>query len=1296
MGQYYYMKSVQQTIWNEVNAYRFTGIGNIGGLFYVYGDRDPAILEKSISYFVKHVTTLHLRVGKNGKLYTVPMEDYKLIKYDFSDKTESEFLAIAEKWMREPMELYDVPLFDLRLIKRGKEYVFFDKYHHLIIDGVAVTNMLALREKFYFLLEKGEQPDMMPDCRYIRLLQEQLTDKEATGEEADQAASWFEEQLQGADYQWHLRRAGIQPDAKSKRYIVPKTLRNQTEGFCRKHRVGMEAVFFGALIYYVCKVKTRTCGVIGRIMANRKLSQLDIPGMFANTLPVMARIEEEDTFVTLCKRIKKTLARVSQYSDYGYHELLRHLKPPAPLFDISVSYLPARFLPLTEHGKCVEILNGHSEVPLKIFLDEKEETLELDIRYRVENYSEIDIDMLTERLLAILGQGISEAGEGAALGGISIFGDTDRAVMNAFNRTKKWVWQQSLPERFAAIAKEFPDVIALKSQEKTVTYQEAAKYVEDLYRGLKARGVGKGTIAGIHLERSIWIPIAMLAILRAGAAFLPIGIRDTKERIREIEKLCDIVITDSRENIKCVSIGGLLNSAETFKCLPDNGLFADKTFHATNNQPQYAPEDIAYYMFTSGTTGQPKAAMISHESLACRLEWMADTFGGRHKVLQKTVNTFDVSVWELLLALLYGGTVCLLPQDCEKYPDAIANTMETQGITMVHFVPSMLTFFLNEVRRKQVSLPNLRCIIASGEELHPYQVEMCHQILPGVTLYNLYGPTECTIDVTWYPCEGRRESVPIGRPVYNTHLFVLDREGNQMPPGIEGELCVMGTLVGKGYYQAKAKGGFTEFRKMPAYLTGDRVKLGYDGQLYFLGRKDRRVKLRGMRIDLAEIENAIMKHTLATHAVVFLHGRMLACCYSGSNMGETLLRQSIAPYLPHYCLPAQYQYLEEMPTGPNGKLDRGKIMAMFREGGQKDLEPDGKSGESGVQLERKQQELAGIISPHLELKTIAPHDNLLSLGLDSLSIVEIVTDLEERGWRIRYEDFYYTPTIAQLVKMAATENGKDPDTAAAIDRSQRAVSTRQNGLRIWDEGSQLGETPHKKRHDLLLCIPYGGGEPEIFYELARSLKEDYDTIAGVDLQYFLNINIEQTAKELVALLDESGEYTTIEILACCVGAALAMELARILEGKAVLLILCESLPFRGFCRNGKIFTWWDILPDSAVQKALNWSRDGEDAGKLSARHLGRFRMDVKKAAAYLRKKPMHQLNIPVALVFGEKDPLTFGYRRKYQKWKQWIKGGFEIHEIAEGKHFLLKMHRKEITAIIKAFHLGSKTLLEEV
>jgi amino acid adenylation domain-containing protein len=678
--------------------------------------------------------------------------------------------------------------------------------------------------------------------------------------------------------------------------------------------------------------------------------------------------------------------------------------------------------------------------------------------------------------------------------------DADRALVRAANATAEAFDDTvRLDELFTRQVAATPDAVAVVGSGITMTYAELDTHANRLAHTLRAHGAGRDDLVAVLADRSPQLLVAIYAVLKAGAAYLPIDPRHPSERISGL-------LDDSGARIV------LAGAAQAGQAVGRDRHVVDLDDEAGYGSDPSTPPvvggagDLAYVIYTSGSTGTPKGVQIEHRSVVNRIRWMQKAYpiSETDVVLQKTPVSFDVSVWELFWWMTRGASVCLPAPGAEREPAALVTAIDQHGVTTTHFVPSMLGGFLDYVAGAGTRLASLRQVFASGEALAPHHVRRFSQVLPHAQLVNLYGPTEATVDVTHHPC-GRDDEhlVPIGRPIDNTRIHILDTALRPQPVGVPGELCIAGVGLARGY---QGRADLTAERFVPApraeeervYRTGDLARWRPDATIEYLGRLDHQVKVRGHRIEPAEIEHRLRAHDLVEDAVVTARtapdGQTYLCGYvvASEPVPEEVLRSHVARGLPEYMVPARVIALRSFPVTPNGKLDRKAL-------------PEPTRATDAYVAPRTQGEavLAQVWADVLGLERVGVDDNFFALGGDSIHFVTVLAKARTQGFDFTFQQLFQNPTVSALAGALGSTPARTPtdiptvapfDLVAPPDRGRMPAGVEdaypltqlQAGLVFQSELSH-GTAEY---HDILSYLVHGPFDVDRFTEAVRLLVRD--------------------------------------------------------------------------------------------------------------------------------------------------------------------------------------------------------------
>ncbi|NKQ56412.1 amino acid adenylation domain-containing protein, partial [Amycolatopsis sp. K13G38] len=688
---------------------------------------------------------------------------------------------------------------------------------------------------------------------------------------------------------------------------------------------------------------------LGTPVAGRTDTALDdLVGCFVNTLVLRTDLSGNPTFRQILERVRQTDLEAFAHQDLPFERLVDELNPVRslgrhPLFQVMLAYQEQQSEPppplRREH---VEFYAARVDLSFHLF------GAEGWLVYSKDLFDKSTVEDLAQRFVRLvesleLDQPLSATSIGVAP---PIFEATP-------------VPDTTLAELIDAQAARTPDATAVIFEGDRLTYRELGARATELAGRLAAAGVGPESVVGVRQDRSLELVVSLLGILKAGGAYLPLDPSYPAKRL-------DFMIEDARPVV--VLPAALDGSRPVTPPTPDNP---------------------AYLIYTSGSTGRPKGVMVSHRAIVNRLLWMQHEYGlaAEDRVLQKTPSSFDVSVWEFFWPLITGATLVVAKPGGHKDPDYLAEVIEREKVTTVHFVPSML--------RAYGGRPLPERVICSGEALSEDIAR------PG--MHNLYGPTEAAVDVTYHRVE---DDVKIGRPVWNTQTYVLDRYLRPVAPGVPGELYLGGVQLARGYAN---RPGLTAARFVASpflpgrrlYRTGDLVKRDGDGVLDYLGRADDQVKIRGFRIELGEIEAAVERVPDVSRAAVVARDQRLIA-YVVGKAGD--VRGTVARSLPEHMVPAAVVELDELPLGPSGKLDRKALP-----------DPDFAALTTDAQpRDERESRLCGLFAETLGLPAVGVHDSFFELGGDSILSVQLVSHARKAGISLTPRQIFEHRTPAGL------------------------------------------------------------------------------------------------------------------------------------------------------------------------------------------------------------------------------------------------------------------------------------------
>jgi amino acid adenylation domain-containing protein len=748
---------------------------------------------------------------------------------------------------------------------------------------------------------------------------------------------------------------------------------------------------------------------VGVVFDGRKLDELaGALGPFARLLPVRVRIGEETRFADLARSLQGILTEHAQWQEYFAEEPDGEAVLP---FTFELRGAPAVH---RAGGATFTVRERRARLAAATLELLVEEDGRAEIGYDAARISETEALRLAERFAALVAG--AAARPESRVAELDLLGAGERRLFMAWNDTAvDFGVEPVLHLLVQAQAARTPDRAAVEWDGGRWTYAELEERASRLTRLLLRRGVKPEDRVAICCERSPEMVAAQLAVWKAGAAWVPLDPSSPAERLA-------FLLEDARPAVLIAGPGAPADLAPGQAILLD--LRTEELADIPEELPggQVGPDRLAYVIYTSGSTGRPKGVMVPHGAIANRLLWMQRAFplGADDTVLQKTPFLFDASIWELFLPLLAGARLVLAAPGAHQDPAALTRAVRERKVTVLQLVPSMLGPFLDE----DLAGSPLRRLFCGGEALPAPLHERACQRLPGVEVCNLYGPTECAIDVTFHPCGTGAwggSVMPIGQPVDNVRIHLLDRRLIPVPLGLAGELCAGGAGLARGYL---GRPDLTAERFIPdpaaaepggrLYRTGDLVRQGADGTIEFLGRIDHQVKIRGYRIELGEIESCLAAHPAVAEAVVTVRedspeDRRLAAYLvprAGESATDSELREHLAARLPEPMLPSSWTRLPALPRLPSGKIDRAALPA-----------PSVAGEDGGFAAPRTPTEelLAARWAEVLGVERLGRHDNVYALGWHSLLATRFVSRLRRTfGVELPMRSLFENPTVAGL------------------------------------------------------------------------------------------------------------------------------------------------------------------------------------------------------------------------------------------------------------------------------------------
>jgi amino acid adenylation domain-containing protein len=1049
----------------------------------------------------------------------IELPDIEILDFSGEADPQAECLAWMEHATRRPFDLNGGRLFDMALLREDKAVGYLCiTAHHIIIDGWGMDQFARQALSDYAHVLRTGSPLKITPPSYLASAENEARYRGSSRWQRDQ--DFYRETFANLDPPLFPAKASTALDGTRRSARHSFLIERKLIDRIREQENSVFAFLTAAFATYLSRVHRCEEVVLGIPFLNRHgIAEMRTVGHFANMLPLRVATHGQQSMQDIATQVEAATFTAKRHERLALGDLLRALPSrgtgPRRLFDVTISYLR---LPNSEtvqglSFEKVALSHGHDQDALTVHIREYDDAGDVcvDLDYALDVFDEdFPVQAVARHIERLLKQAVDHAGE--PVRNLPMLAPEEHELLvRTWNATDAvYASDKTLHGLFEEQAARTPDRVAVVAcgGHPALTYAELNARANQIARNLRAEGVCPDDRVAVLLERGPELPIALLGVLKAGCAYVPVDPAYPEERIRFLledsgAKLVLVAGQNSRSedgpHSTPLATGVRRYSVDPLRRGPDGPL-----------EETAGPRNLAYVIYTSGSTGRPKGVMVEHRSVVNRLAWMQRRYsiGGADVLLQKTSSSFDVSVWELFWWAVEGARVALLPAGGERQPQEIVRTIAEQRVTVVHFVPSMLGPFLDLLESDSAladSLAHLRFVFCSGEALPPCLAERFHRMFAAAgasapQLVNLYGPTEATVDVSYFDLDpgpakdtGRPlNKVPIGRPIDNIRLYVLGRDDHPQPVGVAGELCIAGVGLARGYLDRPE---LTREKFIPdpfrpgerMYRTGDLARWLADGTVEYLGRIDEQVKIRGHRVELGEVQSRLagcpgVRDAVAAVRTSSSRGIHLVGYYVADEVADPAqLRAHLATALPEFMIPAHFVRLDRIPLTPNGKADRRALPAPTRA----EYAPETAPSTAAERI------LAAVWSDVLELESVGHHENYFALGGDSILMLRIRAESAKRGLHFTLNDIYRHPTVAELVAHATTEPTPEAGAALALepfalvpgaDRARLAAAEGAHPL----TQLQLGMLYHSREHE----------ESAVYHDVFRyTLEMEWDETA---------------------------------------------------------------------------------------------------------------------------------------------------------------------------------------------------------
>jgi len=1155
---------------------------------------------------------------------------------------------------QEPLDLNTGPLFKAKLLQLSdRQYALLINMHHIISDGWSMGVFVRELRQVYTTFAQGQTPNLAPlPIQYSDYANWQR--HWLQGEVLEKQINYWKHQLNDAPPLLELPTDYPRPAQQSYRgdrylYSLTPELSAAVNNFSQQQSVSLFMTLLATLNILLSRYSRQNDLCIGSPIANRTHSQTEpLIGFFVNTLVLRNQIKPEQSFTLFLQQTRQTCLDAYAHQDIPFDVLVEKLQPERslsynPLFQVMFTLenneSPDLGLPGLEI-QWLGVKGAIAKFDLTLMVMEYDNQLNCSWEYATDLFDKSTIQGMAEQFEVLL-KGIIDHPH-QPINTLPLMTAAELLQLQRWNQTQVvYPHDKTLVEIFEQQVTKNPNNLALVFESQSLTYQQLNQKANQLAHYLiQNHQIQPDTLIGICVERSLEMIIGLLGILKAGGAYVPIDPNYPKERIKfMLEDSGTSVLLTQSFLLDQLPLANLEKHCQVI-CL-DEETFTEAL--TENPSPQSTSDSLAYVIYTSGSTGQPKGVMIEHRAIVnLSLAW-AKTFQVQQnsRLLQFGSFSFDLSVAEIATTFVTGACLYLAKKETLLPSQILVDFLTHHKISHGFLSPSALSVL------PQATLPDLQCLTVGGEAC---PAELVTQWGTGRRFFNCYGPTESTVNAAIATlaadiavCQPNGKKPPIGQPLPNIRIYILNNHHQPLPPGIPGELCIAGIGLARGYLNRPELTAekfnevelFGKFERI--YKTGDLARWSSDGNLEYMGRIDEQVKLRGFRIELGEIESILLQHPLVKEAIVTLYktesNQSLIAYVTGiSHDSSTELKNHLKSRLPDYMIPAQIVVLDELPLTPNGKIDRKALPAP--KGGIKGLYEAPRN-----ELEKQ---LVQVWSAILERQEIGIHDNFFDLGGHSLLAMKLLNHIQQVfGQQLSLSSLFQNPTITQLAEQLFNTE---------VQQSHPDL------LSLQPQGDA---TP-------LFCLPGANGHGFYFQYLAINLGNEHPVYGletpGRDGLIALPNSVELHASQLIELLRQQQAQGPYILAGYSSGCAVAFEMASQMEQQgeevSLLAILDAGLVSHPeHLTNKAEIDWiWQLLqriealkgvslglkyPDLAAQPddLARWDLAAEYLYRHnvlpehSSLSLLKTNMQVMKVLTYnyANYQPTHQISAPIVL-----------------------------------------------------------------
>ena len=1088
---FYDLTNPQKSIFLTEQYYSNTNVNNICGTAIIKDKLNFDLLEKAINILIKNNDSFRLKfVKSNGNLKQY-VYDYSFIKIDIVDlKNESEVSNLEQTLLKQLFNLED-KIFEFKMFRFPEgNGGFLLNIHHIISDAWTLGLTCRKIMEAYSVLSSNGNPNSIKEFSYIDYINSESEYLNSEKYKADE--SFWNDTFNTPTNSISIPSSSIFSNtfsciANRENFVMPKKQVNLLRAFCKENKLSLFNLFMSVISVFLYKLNNVNDFVIGTPILNRtNFNEKNTTGMFINVAPFRVTIPKKTNFIDFNRKVSRDSMSLLRHQKYPYQYILENLRKKDSnipnLYNIVLSYQVTRANNESDYNYSTRwAFNGTCQNDIDIQIYDLDETGNLNIAYdyKKDKYTKEDIKNINDKILHILNQIIENPNK--LIDDISIILPEEKEIITGINNYKQYNLKNFV-EIFEENVKNKPNNIAIIDGENQISYDELNLLANKIAHFLQEKNVKQGSIVSVSMQRKYYLIASILGILKLGCSYLPIFPEYPLDRI-------NYILSDSKSSYLLTDYVTKLKNSSNINSINLN------TYSTENLNVKISLDDLAYIIYTSGSTGKPKGVMLKHSNLLnflyCFNDEFKNKFSSEDKCLSLTNISFDVSVCEIFTPLMFGGSLVLYPENTLTNIPLLCNILNKHKVTFLYLPPSLILSTYNFIKNSNIKV-YINKMLVGVEPIKNKTLNNFYNLNNEIEIVNGYGPTETTICSTFFKHKKtskdfENEIVPIGKPLTNNTLLILDKNLNLAPLNSFGEIYLSGENVSKGYLNNSelTKKSFIEIDNKIFYKTGDLAKINNDGNIIFKGRNDSQIKFKGNRIELNEINLNIQKVPGVNNCITLIQNINeidYLCSYitTNSNITPEEIKKYLKDILPHYMIPTYIVILDKIPLTPNGKIDKNALPKIIIN-----------EKITNLSITETEKFISDFLKESLSISSIDILENVLNLGVDSLIAIQLISEVYSRlNKKIFIQDVFKNPTIYELAKF--------------IDNTEK-------------ETIKFSIIPAEKAD----FYPATSAQKRIFYSVAMAKSDVYNIIGGIEFNGKLDLNKVQTCFDTLIKRHES-------------------------------------------------------------------------------------------------------------------------------------------------------------------------------